>query len=244
MIVIAILLILLVLSSCIGWGSVDYYSGKRPSDENNVIWVSQNPDIWFIVQDNQCYGEMNLYGEITKIEVKFDYGKGITVFPDHTNRGDLWMFMGQWNYTTGNNMFTMKVTNNGKGILDDSQNTLVFTKEIYDVGTRWYDEINSKWVSSSPFIWFIVDSSGIYKGEINFDGVIFDIYIKRHSGSLSWVFYNAPDMSNESTLFRIYCRYELKKIYAYVISGYREINIFDEEDKVLIFEKIEDYEAP
>jgi hypothetical protein len=222
--------IILILSSC-----VDFNVGKRPSDENDVKWISQNPDIWFVVQDNQYYGEITLNGKTTEIGVSFDYGTGIAFRIDHSNSGDDWLFLGRWKYTKGADTFRVNVFNNEKGFLDDSVKTITFTKEDYDTGTRWFDDIDAKFISTDPDIWFVV-GSGKRIGELNIDGEITEIMITRHTGSNSWVFnyyVEEPRIPFEQEqLFRVYCRHDIDEFYAYVIESNDDPNFFHEENKI------------
>lgn len=55
-----------------------------PDRNSNVIWISDDPEISFIVFDEReesPSGEMNINGEIVEIDVLFDYGSGMFIFP-------------------------------------------------------------------------------------------------------------------------------------------------------------------
>jgi len=41
-----VLVLLFMMSGC-----TDFYSGKRPIDYGRAKWISESPDIWFIVKD-------------------------------------------------------------------------------------------------------------------------------------------------------------------------------------------------
>ncbi|MCL1866142.1 MAG: hypothetical protein FWF82_01900 [Oscillospiraceae bacterium] len=233
-------LIALLLVSMILLSACDIYAGKRPLDVNNVKWVSQNPDIWFIVQDFHCFGEMNLDGEIINIEVPFDYGKGVTVFPDLCEFGDEWLFIGEWEYKMGDSTFVFNVKNNEKGVLDDSVKTITFTKENYDTGIRWFDDVESKWISADPDIWFTVGSdprsghkdSGTdpHTGEMRINDEIIEFEIDRHNGGYTWVI-----TDKEKPLFRFFCRHSTDEFTAFVIIDEDSPQYFDEEDKIITF---------
>jgi len=73
-------------------GCTDFYSGKRPYDYGHAKWVSESPDMWFVVEDpdpmgespytdhsySEPKGEMSVGGETVSFTVYFD--KGISVF--------------------------------------------------------------------------------------------------------------------------------------------------------------------
>ena len=62
------------IPSCV-W---DRYVGKRPIDQPGTKWVSTEPYIWFEVADpadRYCYGEIEMDGELVKMEIFFAYDK-------------------------------------------------------------------------------------------------------------------------------------------------------------------------
>jgi len=66
-----------VLPSCV-W---DRHVGQRPIDQPGTKWASSDPYIWFEVADpadRYCYGEIEMDGELVKMEVFFYYDKRLS----------------------------------------------------------------------------------------------------------------------------------------------------------------------
>lgn len=61
-------------------GCVDFYAGQRPMDNTNERWVSEDPEMYFQWVENIGHrGEITIDGNITKVDVLFDYGNGVHV---------------------------------------------------------------------------------------------------------------------------------------------------------------------
>ena len=126
-------------------GCVDFNVGKRPTDQNNTKWVSQNPDIYFEVNDEygavtgcNTYGKTTVNGATTEIAVRFDYGTTVQFSPISAYHkgengsqsyidGDDWLFIGRCEFSK--NMLVVNVFNNSKGFLDDEIKKITFVKE-------------------------------------------------------------------------------------------------------------------
>ena len=247
------ILILIMCSSLILTSCITFKSNwdERPNIENDIKWVSQNPNIWFAVQDGDCYGEISANDEVYEVVVGIDQSV-IEFFPasaetESALHGDEFLFLGHWKYKVGADTFSVDVFNNSKGFLDETIKTISFVKEDFDTGPRWYDQYESKWISNDPDIWFEVGRDNIHFGEMNINDEITRIIIKPDSGSAAWVVYsyeeNEPVALWENRLFRIACRYGIDEIYARVlifqnregVEG-RE-RVFEEENKVITFVK-------
>ena len=125
-----ILTALILLSSCI-----DFYHGKRPIDYENTLWISSEADTWFAVHDRRdgCgIGEMIIDGEITEIEVWFDFGASVNfMLPNYTNNlSDFWdycLFRGQCKFSK--DKLIVEIFNNRNGFLDDTIKEITFVRE-------------------------------------------------------------------------------------------------------------------
>lgn len=77
-------LIVALMSSIIIFTGCDLYYGKRPSDFSNVIWVSEDSNLWFRVpaddeQEIPIFGELKTEDKIYNIRIGFDNGRGIMI---------------------------------------------------------------------------------------------------------------------------------------------------------------------
>ena len=77
-------------------GCTDFYSGKRPYDYGHAKWVSESPDMWFVVEDpdpmgespytdhsySEPKGEMFVDGKIRPFTVLFSNGNFVTFATD------------------------------------------------------------------------------------------------------------------------------------------------------------------
>ena len=133
---ICIILTLIILSLC----SCDVYAGKRPPEYDNTKWVSEDPDIYFEINDkyqyitgNSTYGQIFINGIVTEIIISFDYGAGIEFRPisayDGAINADIWLFKGDCKFSK--DKLIVIVTNNEKGWLDDSIKKITFVR--YDL---------------------------------------------------------------------------------------------------------------
>ena len=250
-----IILILLICSNLILASCFNITFGEnwdeRPNIENDIKWVSQNPDIWFAVQDGDCYGEISIDDEV--YEVVVNIGQSVIEFhPASAEREnglyvDEFLFLGHWKYEVGADTFSVDVFNNSKGFLDETIKTISFVKEDFDTGPRWYDQYGSKWISNDPDIWFEVGRDNTHFGEMDINDGITKIIIKPDSGSAAWVVYSyeedEPVAVWENRLFRIACRYGIDEIQARVLIFQARKNeeererVFEEKNKVIIFVK-------
>ncbi len=133
---------IIILQGC----AVDMYVGKRPSDQNNTKWVSEEPDIYFEVSDKyneltgcNTYGKVNINGVETEIAVSFALGsprvefRPVSAYHKSDNEeesyidGNAWLFKGNCNFS--HNKLVVKIYNNDKGFLDDSIKKITFIKE-------------------------------------------------------------------------------------------------------------------
>ena len=74
----ATLAIVLLLSGC-----VDVYSGRRPFDYPNSVWVCEDPYIKIIVDDaKNMYSIYDCGKGKTVIMLAFDFGRGIVAFAE------------------------------------------------------------------------------------------------------------------------------------------------------------------
>ncbi|GHU53818.1 hypothetical protein FACS1894132_07110 [Clostridia bacterium] len=71
-----ILIIILLLSSC----TVDFYAKVRPPDYKNTTWIAKECNMYFYVdQNSQCLGKMELDETIYNIELYFRMGKTVAI---------------------------------------------------------------------------------------------------------------------------------------------------------------------
>jgi hypothetical protein len=73
--IIMIILLLLILSGC----DLNWYI--RPGIDSNIKWVSDEVDIWFIIDNqNGTNGEINIDNTKKEVLVAFDHGSGMFIF--------------------------------------------------------------------------------------------------------------------------------------------------------------------
>jgi len=87
LIIFVVIIALLSLCAC----NYPYSSKNRPSDFPNTKWVSDNPNIYFTVdEDGQCIGVVNTGTEVFDIYVGFVTGPHIGIYYiDKNNLSDL-----------------------------------------------------------------------------------------------------------------------------------------------------------
>lgn len=121
-------------------GCVDFYAGKRPSDQAGTNWVCSEPEMYFLVDEaygdltgTNTWGEVTIAGETTEIAVGFKMGTEVVFRPvsaydaaEGTIDGDNWLFLGTCNFST--DVLTVKITDNTKGFLPEGTEKLVFLK--------------------------------------------------------------------------------------------------------------------
>ena len=69
------LILIFMISGC-----TDFHSGKRPIDYGRAKWISESPDIWFIVKDPEPgysipKGEMIVEDSVIYFSLSFSNGK-------------------------------------------------------------------------------------------------------------------------------------------------------------------------
>jgi len=120
-----------ILSSCT-W---DRHVGERPIDQPGTKWVSSDPYGWFKVADpaeRYCYGEIELDGEFIKIEVFFDYRKG--VIASTSKAANTTIFYGECDFQDDLLIVTISSKGDFLGqhphyILDESIDSIEFSRE-------------------------------------------------------------------------------------------------------------------
>lgn len=139
-------MVLFLLQGC----AIDRYVGKRPSDQDNTKWVSEEPDIYFEVSDKYAditgcntYGKIVMEGIETEIAVSFAAGstrvkfRPVSSYHKEDNEensyidGDDWLFLGKCRFS--NDKLVVTVSNNEKGFLDESIEKITFIKEKVDI---------------------------------------------------------------------------------------------------------------
>ena len=140
-----IILIILLLTSC------DPLLGQRPNNYPNTVWVSQEPDMFFIVGEAHTIGRWGVpfaeieYAQIVKnneiIELLCGLGSGSAIhfydpsgydpetgmLLDGISTGDTLLFTGLCKF--GKYKLVVTVDINRKGFLDDSITEIIFIRE-------------------------------------------------------------------------------------------------------------------
>lgn len=71
----ALSIILITFSGCFGYKS---FEGKRPCDQPNTKWASEDRSIYFEIKD-KCYGVGSIFKNGTKVEFYFTNDAGIGI---------------------------------------------------------------------------------------------------------------------------------------------------------------------
>ena len=77
--------VMMMMISTVTFVSCDMYNDVKPRNQDDTIWVSENPDIFFTVADAEkggytvCLGILKTSEIIYNIEMDFDYGSGVTI---------------------------------------------------------------------------------------------------------------------------------------------------------------------
>jgi len=131
-IIICIIIFIASLSSCF----VDFNSGKRPTDYKNTKWVSDDPEMYFIVRINHKveYSQIIINDDVIELLCNFDYGGGIYFhcpryneegYLEITNLSDL-LFSGICIFSKDKLIVKIKKNND---FLDDSIKEIIFIRE-------------------------------------------------------------------------------------------------------------------
>ena len=128
------------------WGC-DIYHGQRPSDYKNTRWVSENPNIYFEVNEKFSeitgtitYGKIIIDGVTTEIAVDFGMEPVAEFRPISSYKkgegidGHAWLFRGRCKYSPDKLVIT-KIVNNSRyeeSFLDESIRKITFIKEDID----------------------------------------------------------------------------------------------------------------
>ena len=134
-------------------GCVDLFSGRRPINYPNTRWVSQDPDMFFIVGEGKkvtdwseailaevIYAQITIDGEVNEVFLGFDEtGAGmfvydLSVYDPETGwfiegglNLDAKLFSGLCKFSP--NRLIVTITRNDKGFLDDSITEIIFIRE-------------------------------------------------------------------------------------------------------------------
>ena len=128
-IVLTLIGIIMLLSCC-----VDFYYDKRPNNYDNTKWVSSDPDIWFTVNKNECFGEITIDGVTMETQIFFDFGTGVDFKHLRTLENQFDYYKDDYYYFRGSCKFdeyklVVTITDNSKGLLDDSIKKITFVRE-------------------------------------------------------------------------------------------------------------------
>jgi len=113
-------------------GCTDYHSGKRPTDYGRAKWISESPDIWFIVKDPDIYGEnlksegeIKVGGESISFTQWFDMGKSV-YFSD----GDQELFSGSCKFSP--EKLVVKIYKDKDKVFNGEVDEIVFIRTSID----------------------------------------------------------------------------------------------------------------
>lgn len=101
------LLCLLVALGCLlglsGCPSLSRFLGyESPAADETARWVCEDPEMWFtFVPDEGHRGELVLDGETIPVDVCFDYGDGVDVFPSGAVDANTRIFTGDCRFGRG-----------------------------------------------------------------------------------------------------------------------------------------------
>ena len=141
-----VIVVMLLSSSC------DVLTGRRPTNYPNTRWVSQDPDMYFVVgglrntdhmgvsHADVTYAQIVIDGEMIELRCWFAVSGSQIGFDDpskldpETGRSlkgltssDVQLFLGLCKF--GPNEMVVTITHNDKGFLDDSITEIVFIRE-------------------------------------------------------------------------------------------------------------------
>lgn len=89
------LFIIICIMALMFTGCVDFYAGKRPCDYPNSKWVSDNPDIYFMIFNVKSdFGEININEAIIEFYPRFDYGEKMDFVVIEDNGDETILFSG------------------------------------------------------------------------------------------------------------------------------------------------------
>ena len=143
---------LLFLYVCITGCDGPFLEGRRPINYPNTRWVSQDPDIYFIIGDELgvngrgfsyaevTYAQIVHNGKVFELKVGFTETGATVVFDDASgyesgtdrllfglNNSDVRLFTGLCRFSS--NRLVVTISNNDKGFLDDSITEIIFIRE-------------------------------------------------------------------------------------------------------------------
>jgi hypothetical protein len=136
----AVILALTLLTSC------DPFTGQRPTNYPNTRWVSEDPDMFFVVGEEQSvnqwgsharvtHAQITKEGEVIELICRFAVSGALVLFYDVSARnietgairGSELLFSGLCKF--GSDKLVVTIRNNDKGFLDDSITEIVFVRE-------------------------------------------------------------------------------------------------------------------
>ena len=144
-----VIVMMLLLSSC------DPQTGRRPTNYPNTRWVSQDPDMYFVVgglrntdhrgtpHADVTYAQIVIDGEIVEIACRFATSGSQIAFYEPSGFDpetgvqlagiktmDIILFIGLCKFRP--DFIEVTITHNDKGFLDDSITEIVFIREDLD----------------------------------------------------------------------------------------------------------------
>jgi hypothetical protein len=143
--ILAVILVLTLLTSC------DPFTGQRPYNYPNTRWVSEDPDMFFVVGEEQFTNQWGSFADVTHAQItkdgevielicSFAVSGALVLFYDVSgfdsetgklihagSTSDITLFTGLCKF--GPDKLVVTIRNNDKGFLDDSITEIVFVRE-------------------------------------------------------------------------------------------------------------------
>ena len=124
---------------CLCFLALSFSGCSRPAgpDPNPTdMWISDDPEISFVAYDEDKgypVGEMNIDGEIIEIEIQFDYGSGMYIYPTEreSEAYGYYDLLLQGTVQVRKDQLTFNITWRQDGIWEDID-TVTFYRETID----------------------------------------------------------------------------------------------------------------
>lgn len=136
----SVCILIVVLGLLLLPGCVDLYANSRPGLNEDERWISEEPEMNFAwVEDVGFCGELTIDGQALPLEVCFDYGTGMDVYPfdpqKETVSLDNLLFRGQCSFRR--NKVTMEVVLDQASIFEDELPTITFVRQEKQKDGTW-----------------------------------------------------------------------------------------------------------